>query len=174
MLIHRNHPTWEQVERFDPEWKRRIERMSSFIDTEDRSVVDVGCGPMWLREYLPPNTKYTGIDYKHRGSDMIVCDLNSQETPKIQSDVWFISGCLEYLDDPDGFISCAANHSKKCIISYCAMENFPLLPERMKRGWRNHLQSEHIKSIFIKNKMNLVHFEVLPSLNTFFVFSHKH
>lgn len=170
-FLQKKYPTWRQVERFDPAWKSRIERMASFITPNDQSIVDVGCGPMWLRDFLSADTKYTGIDYMYRGENMIVCDLNSQPTPEVSADVWFISGCLEYLDNPHQFISDASRLSKKCILSYCDIEHFPSMSERMQRGWRNHLSVENIKESFTANGMRVMHTELSPSSNAILVFS---
>lgn len=170
-LLTARAATWQEVERFDPAWRERIERMCSFMRDDDLSVVDVGCGPMWLRDYLPSNARYVGVDYVDRGEGTIVCDLNEAGMPDLVADVWFVSGCLEYLEDPERFIASAAKNARSCILSYCELRHFPSLHERKKRGWRNHLTAERIDALYSRHGMRLVHRETMPSSrNSIFVF----
>jgi hypothetical protein len=164
--------SWRQVERFDPAWRARIERMASFIGEAHGSVVDVGCGPMWLREYLPAGITYFGVDYVDRGPGTIVADLNRDEVPAIDADVWFVSGCLEYIRDPDRFIAALSTHARNCIVSYCGTEAFPSLSERRKRGWVNDLTLPQVVELFARSGMRQIHAETLPSSNSILVFSH--
>ncbi|WP_167183264.1 class I SAM-dependent methyltransferase [Pseudomaricurvus hydrocarbonicus] len=163
-------PAWSKIERFDPAWRLRIKRMASFIGNNDQVVIDVGCGPMWLREYIPESTTYIGIDYMKRGDEMIVCDINKENLPEMQADVWFISGCLEYINDIEKFITTASTLTNKFIISYCSTDYFPIKEERIKRGWKNDLTEQEIQSLFCKYGLVEKHYELLPSSNSLFVF----
>jgi hypothetical protein len=164
--------SWQSVERFDPAWRERIERMACFIGENARSVVDVGCGPMWLRDFLPTGTAYFGVDYVDRGAGTIVADLNRDGVPAIDADVWFVSGCLEYIREPDRFVADMSRHARKCVLSYCGTEAFPSLPERRKRGWVNDLQLPQVVDLFARNGMRQLHRETLPSNNSILVFAH--
>lgn len=172
-LFRESTPSWQDVERYDPAWKIRIERMASHVDPDDASIVDVGCGPMWLREYIPAEMKYIGIDYVARDAGTLVCDLNKDKIPNVLADVWFVSGCLEYLTDPSSFIKVVSDNAKKCILSYCDLRNFPSREEREKRGWKNHLASDDILSLFSRHGMVEVESEFSPSGDSIFVFKHK-
>ncbi len=68
-------PVWQQIEYFNPDWKGRIGKMASHI-APGESVVDLGCGQMWLKEFLSASSRYTGVDYTQRGADTIVADFN--------------------------------------------------------------------------------------------------
>ncbi len=48
---------WQDIEFFNEEWKDRIMLMASFIEKES-SVMDLGCGRMWLLDFLPENCTY--------------------------------------------------------------------------------------------------------------------
>jgi hypothetical protein len=170
-LLRKPERTWAEVERFDPAWRTRIERMAAYIGQGDASVVDVGCGPMWLRDYIASDVSYTGIDYVARDETTIICDLNRAPVPRIAADVWFVSGCLEYLDDPGRFIDQVSLYARKCIISYCDLDNFPSLEERENRGWRNHLSLHDVASFLHRNDMVSIGSEVLPSGDSIIVFS---
>ncbi len=85
---------WKDVERFEASWKERIVLMAQHIAPQDGAVLDIGCGPMWLRGFLPAGVKYIGLDYRSRGDDSLVCDLNAERLPKTEAKVSVISGCL--------------------------------------------------------------------------------
>lgn len=44
-------------------WKKRAEFMSSMIPDGITSIMDIGCGEGLIKEYLPKNVKYYGVDY---------------------------------------------------------------------------------------------------------------
>ena len=164
--------TWQDIERFNPSWSLRIQSMAGAIVDSDRKVVDLGCGPMWLKEVLPPGIKYIGVDYKSRGPDTIVCDFNAFQFPEMDADVFFVSGCLEYVEDYEWFIERIATKGRKCIISYCCAGNTPEKKYRAKNAWVNHLSHENIVSIFNANEMTLRETWQVDSVNTCFVFEH--
>ena len=114
---------WKKIEYFDESWKKRIFQMSKYITPSD-SIVDYGCGKMWLKEYLQTSNIYSGVDYQKRDEETIVCDFNKKEFPNKNSTVAFVSGCLEYVEDPKWFLNNIASYHNKCIISYCCMDNF--------------------------------------------------
>lgn len=163
--------SWKNIERFDPAWEERIAYMASFVEKEcDKSVLDVGCGPMWLRKHLPESTTYTALDYMYRGKDMIVCDLNSDIFPSINVDVCFISGCLEYIEKPLEFAKAISSTSRKCILSYCSTEFFPIIRDRQKRGWRNHFNLPELDEMFMQVGMRKTHQSLTPSNNAILVY----
>ena len=51
-LFFKKEKKWQDIEYFDDKWKERIEQMARFIKNGS-TVIDFGCGPMWLKEYLP-------------------------------------------------------------------------------------------------------------------------
>ncbi|MHA4811235.1 methyltransferase domain-containing protein [Flavitalea flava] len=148
--------TWKEIEYFDEEWKNRIQQMASYIPPNTKSIMDIGCGKMWLKEYLPDGCKYFGVDYINRGTDSHLFDLNNYEFPDFTCDLAFVSGCLEYIDDYKWLIDEIAVKNKECIISYCLLDVFTDLKEREKLHWRNHLSEMELIDLFSKNEMYLI------------------
>jgi hypothetical protein len=150
---HKNIPSWKEIEYFDENWKLRIREMSSFIPEHTESIMDVGCGKMWLKDFIPPDCKYFGIDYVIRGNDSYVFDLNNYEFPAFFCDVAFISGCLEYIEDYKWLISKIASQNKACIISYCTLDFFSSLQKRRELYWKNNLREKELINLFEANNM---------------------
>lgn len=136
-------PTWKKIEYFDDAWKSRIRLMAGLIE-EEKIVLDIGCGKMWLREYLSPSSTYLGCDYVARDKDTIVCDLNAREFPGVSADVCFVSGCFEYVEDPGWFVERLAACAPSLIVSYCTRELSPNLRTRKSLGWVNHLRKSEL------------------------------
>lgn len=146
---------WKDIEYFDTSWKKRIERMSYLVDA-NQSVADIGCGQMWLKDFLKKDTQYIGIDYIKRSADTIVCDFNNDEFPNVTSDVFFLSGVLEYVIKPDLFLQ---NICKKCetiIMSYCTRDLSPDRNFRKNMGWVNNLSKMEIVKIVECNNFILI------------------
>lgn len=57
----------------------RTKHLSSLIDPQAKSVMDLGCGEMKLREYLAPEIKYIPVDYVKRSEETLVCDFNKHQ-----------------------------------------------------------------------------------------------
>jgi hypothetical protein len=122
---------------------RRIEYMTRFIE-EERSILDVGCGRMWLKQYLPRDMVYYGCDYKARDDATIVCDFNKYEFPQLTVDMCFISGCIEYVRDVDWFLGKVQQTGHKAVLSYCSTDVTPDLRLRRKLAWQNHMGTREI------------------------------
>jgi SAM-dependent methyltransferase len=165
-------PTWKQIEYFNPEWKNRIRVMSQYIRRND-SVLDLGCGQMWLKEFLLPSNQYTGVDYQQRDSETIVCDFNRCEFPNVSADVFFVSGCLEYIHDFESFIENIANSCRRCIISYCCMDEFSDIQMRRQRAWVNDLTREQLLEMFFSKGMRLTCEDKTLTNNAIFIFDNK-
>ncbi len=144
---------WKEIEYFDSKWENRVKKMAGFI-LPFESIMDIGCGQMSLKKFLTTN-KYIPVDYKKRDDETIICDFNKYEFPKINADVAFISGCLEYIHDYRWLANKVCHSCNKVILSYCAIEEFPSLNERRKNYWVNHLSFDSIISLFKENGFEL-------------------
>ena len=164
---------WQSTERFESSWSARIERMARYLDSTDELVLDIGCGPMWLRQYLPAGLRYQGLDYTNRGNDCIVCDLNRDRLPTTSASAFFISGCLEYLDNPERLITDVSERARKCILSYCCLDDFPDIKLRTMKGWRNHVTRDELLQMFDRHNMQAIAFDMTESQNSIFVFVPK-
>jgi hypothetical protein len=145
-----NKLIWQNNEYFDPIWQERIKSMSLYLLPNDK-VVDLGCGMMWLKKFLKNTNIYIPVDYKQRSEDTIVCDFNNAEFPKVFADVFFVSGCLEYVENYNWFIENISNHSSRCVVSYCTTDKFNNISVRENLMWKNHLSESDIIAIFKKH-----------------------
>jgi hypothetical protein len=121
-------------------WTDRIELMARFIKPGS-SVLDMGCGTMALKKYLPPGCSYQSCDVAARESATIVCDFNKNEYPPVkQYDYVFCSGVLEYIHDVPGFLKELRKYSDTVIVSYVATKSNNRKRIRKRRGldWVNH------------------------------------
>ena len=147
--------SWVDVEYFDERWKERIKHMVALFpapqDNSGLTIADFGCGEMWLKEFCPSNTNYIGVDYKKRAADTITVDFNKYEFPDIEADIAFVSGCLEYIEDPEWFIKKIAGMCQTIVMSYSSMEHSPDLQFREVRMWKNHLYCNELIEIVEKN-----------------------
>jgi hypothetical protein len=164
--------SWKDVEYFDESWKIRIETMSQFIDQND-SIIDLGCGKMWLKEFLHTSNIYIPVDYVDRGDRTIICDFNKYEFPKNIVDVSFISGCLEYINDYTWFLNNVCSQCNRCILSYCIFEKYPNLKNRKKSHWVNNLKEKDIIALFSDNGFYLTQHLISPTLNYIYCFDKK-
>lgn len=146
--------SWQQLEFFDPRWKKRIEAMARFIRPGD-SVLDLGCGQMWLKEFLSDDNSYTPCDYSDRGPGTVICDFNRGKFPPQDADVSFVSGCLEYVEDVEWFVGRIAAQSRCCVIAYCITSPDKTLAERRQNAWKNHLSEAELIQLFERHGMTL-------------------
>ncbi len=165
----KSRPKWEKLEYFDESWKNRMKVMVKFIP-DNVSVIDLGCGPMWLKQFLKIR-KYYPVDYKKRAEDTIVCDFNKHEFPGLKADFAFVGGCLEYIKDYQWFVKQIAANVNSCVISYCAVELVPDLATRHKYAWVNNLSRNNIIDLFEKNGMSLKGEDKYLNTNLIFMFS---
>lgn len=162
--------TWQDIEYFHENWKGRISTMAGFID-RNTSVMDLGCGKMWLKKYLPQNCEYIPVDYIKRSPECIVADFNKKQFPTIKADVLFISGCLEYVNDYSWFISELCTHGNRIIISYCTTEKFPDRATRKDYAWVNHLSSTEIINLFEYHSFQLKQIAYTQKGEEIFIFN---
>lgn len=150
----RSKSNWGDFEYFDKKWKNRIKRMADLINKE-HSYLDLGCGRMWLKEFLPPDSLYHACDYTSRGENTLVCDFNKKEFPAITVDCCFASGVIEYLDDPFWFFEQIYRTSPNCIVSYCPIEIQSDIEFRKSLGWRNHMSRVELLQIIDKHHFTI-------------------
>jgi len=161
---------WKDIEYFDDAWKKRIKLMATFIP-DNKTITDLGCGKMWLKEYInDKNIKYIPVDYKNRGNNTIICDFNKHEFPTNESDIAFVSGCLEYVIDPEWFVNKISENNKLCIISYCTTDHYNNMTIRKANAWKNNLSKNELINLFRKSKMLLINETITNTKNTIFIF----
>lgn len=163
------HKSWRDVERYESVWNERIKIMTGLIPSDTSSIMDMGAGTEELKNYLDPQIEYIPVDLKARSKKTKVIDFNKKEFPSIQVDTIFVSGCLEYVQYPEWFVSKVAQQSKYCILSYCILENYPNVKNRKDNAWRNHFNQQEIIGLFQSKNMQLI--KHLNTDNNIFLFS---
>jgi hypothetical protein len=159
---------WPDIEYFDDSWRERIRFMAKFIPA-GTTVLDLGCGKRWLSE-LVGEDNYTGVDYRARGENTVVCDFNKRQFPELRRDVAFVSGCLEYVSDHRWFIAQICEKADICILSYCPTETHPDLSARRRLGWVNDLTVSDIRQEFGRHQFGLAAETATPTQNAVLVF----
>jgi hypothetical protein len=135
---------WGRPSAFDDRWKRRIRKMASYIDTPG-TVVDFGCGPMWLREMLPLGNPYIPLDIEKRCPDCLVVDLNRDDIPDTGAEFAFLSGVLEYIADLPGFFHRLTSQDyRRIILSYCTTDRHPYRWLRRHLNWVSHASTHQL------------------------------
>lgn len=137
-------------------WVERIKLMRNFIGNDCKTVLDIGCWECELEQFLPKGIKYIGCDYVKRRKDTIVCDLNQYEFPSIDFDVAYISGSLEYMTNLEWYFDQICKANKQVIMSYSAVEYFPLINKRKSKSWTNHLTMTEIVIYMGKRGFQLI------------------
>jgi hypothetical protein len=163
---------WKEIEYFHDTWKVRIAAMANYLP-ESCSVMDLGSGKEWLRDYLKKNVRYLGVDYLDRGTGNLVCDFNKKQFPKQQCDFAFISGCLEYIEDPNWFLEQLAGHVKQVILSYNTLEAVPDIAARKHLAWKNHFSECQITRLFEDHQFALIETDKNVHKNTIYIFKKK-
>lgn len=160
--------SWKEIEYFDSKWKQRIAVMAELIPIQSKSVLDLGCGKMWLNLFLPEEIEYIPVDYTDRGSGTIICDFNNGEFPTNQVDTAFVSGCLEYIHDYQEFIQFITKQTQYCVLSYCSTNFISSRRRRFKQNWVNDLSEEDIIKLFEAQAFSLHH--LISQENSIFLF----
>ena len=145
-LVYIRKVEWKDIEFFNVSWKKRIGTMVSLIPATAKSVLDVGCGRMWLREFLSKDVTYYGLDYTSRSDDTIVCDLNAREFPDIKTDVVFCSGVIEYIHEENlrWFFGKIRETAPIFVASYCIRDYNSSIRKRKMAFWHNHMYRSEI------------------------------
>lgn len=167
--LRRKNTEWRDIEYFDDSWINRTRMMANFLP-DNVSVMDLGCGKMWLRD-IHPISEYIPVDYCDRGPGTQLCDFNKKEFPNKTVDYSFVSGCLEYVEDPKWFVSEIARTSKACVISYCTTDNIADIKTRRQFCWDNDLSRAGIIELFRGVHMYLKTEALYLTSNNIFVFS---
>lgn len=155
---------WNNLEKFEEHFFNRMKVMAEYIPS-GASVLDMGCGPMWLKRILSPDSIYYPVDYIARGKDTIVCDFNKHEFPDNHADIIFCSGVIEYVVDYKWFIKEIAAHGKKCIVSYNPVEYTPDQKMRESLNWVNSLSRAELISCFESAGFSFLEERVISDLS---------
>src|SRR5262249_55447365 len=140
---------WSNVDALEPAWDARAAIAAGYVPAGAR-VLDLGCGRMALRDFLPAACDYQPCDLVARGPDTIVCDFNAGAFPAAEAqvaDVITMLGVLEYVLDADAFFAKLRASGCDVVLSYCATD-FSGGVDRPSLGWISHLGLTELATLF--------------------------
>jgi hypothetical protein len=108
---------WSDIANYDFAWDARAKRAAALVAPGSR-VLDLGCGRMALRRYLPNRCAYVPADLERWNEEVVAVDLDAGEFPAFDCDVIVMLGVLEHLSDPIAVLKRARAHTKTSIVSY--------------------------------------------------------
>lgn len=147
---------WQETGYLKPYYELRVKFMSDLISKESKSVMDLGCGNMYLKKYLTEGVKYIPCDYVKWDEETVVCDLNSSKFPDVFADTVFMSGILEHIENYENLIKSICEHAnKEIIMSYCSIDYKSDYAFRSIIGARNHLSIFELVNMFKQYGMEL-------------------
>ncbi len=129
---------WSDPKNYLPSWDNRAAEAAKFIPERSR-VLDIGCGRMAVRGFLPPGCSYIPADLTRWTEDTIQVDLNAGQFPEGTYDVIVMLGVLEYLNDVPAVLAKARVHASRLITSYNHPRPFLPIRRRKRRAaeWVN-------------------------------------
>jgi Methyltransferase domain len=113
-------------------------------------VLELGCGRMALKRFLPNGRSYQGCDLVARDDNTVVCDFNAGEFPSeaaAQSDIIVMLGLLETIVDVESFFTHLRFSKRDMVLSYCAT-NLTGKCDRAALGWVNSFSFFDLARLF--------------------------
>ena len=113
-------------------------------------VLELDCGRMALRRFLPNGCSYQGCDLIAREPDTLTCDLNAGEFPSEaagQADVIVMLGVLEHIVDVESLFTHLRFAKRDLVISYCATDLTGKC-DRSALGWVNNFSFFELATLF--------------------------
>jgi len=140
---------WSDPAALEAAWDARARLAANFISAGTR-VLDLGCGKMSLRNFLPFGCSYQGCDLVARDGQTVVCDFNKGEFPTeaaANADVISMLGVLEYITDADTLFTHLRSAGRDVVLSYCATDLSATL-DRASLGWLNGFSFVDLAELF--------------------------
>lgn len=126
----------------------RVKTISEWIPTAAQSVSDYGEGKLSLKKFLNPNVKYYPVDYITRSNETILCDFNSDNFPKIKTDVSVCTATLVFIITASLLLKhLCENTTHTIILSYVTRDVFSDVDGRRASGYVNDFTQEDIIKI---------------------------
>ncbi len=144
-----NLARWSSPQALEPAFDQRAEFAAQFIPSGAR-VLELNCGRMALRHFLPNGCRYQGCDLIAREPDAITCDLNAGEFPSEvagQADVIVMLGVLEQIVDVESLFTHLRSAKRDIVISYCAADLTGNC-DRSALGWVNNFSFFELTMLF--------------------------
>ncbi len=138
---------WGNREHYSTSWEERSRAAAELISTGS-TVLDLGCGRMSLRRFLPSGCRYFPADLPEWSAEVIPVDLEAGEFPSGRYDYVVILGVLEYLANPAAVIAAAADHTGTLIASYGHPGPQSTLSQRRNALWINDFNEDDLRILF--------------------------
>lgn len=113
------------------------------------TVLDLGCGSMALREYLPAGCRYVPLDLAARGPNCLLGDLNQGQYPTGRADAIFMLHLLEFIHDPRALLTWAARSASLTVLSYRSLERLPAA-HRRQAGFFNDFTASGLAGLIVE------------------------
>lgn len=138
---------WAYPEHYSYAWEDRARLAASMI-APGSSVLDLGCGRMALRNYLPSGCRYVPADLPKWSAEVIAVDLEADEFPAGDYDVIVILNVLEYISNPLEVIRRSASQGRRLIVSYYHAGREASSARRREARWINDLTEGDLREEF--------------------------
>src|SRR5207247_7990317 len=125
--------------------EERAQRAAAHI-AEGSQILDLGAGLMKVRDFAPPDIRYTPADLILRDATGIVIDLHSGDFPPGSYDGIVALELLEYLHDPHAVLMRARSAAPRLLVSYRAHDGGDT-GERRADGIFNDLTREELLAL---------------------------
>jgi hypothetical protein len=161
---------WSQRTSFDQKWSHRSKMAAAHIP-ENATVLDIGCGTMFIEKELKPGCHYIPVDVARRDERTIVCDLNLGQYPDVHG-VTHVTmlGVLEYLTHPAIYWDWVVKFGVRIVMSYVTFKPTFTSSQRRAKGWINDLTREELIAMAHERGFRAVSEERISGDNTLFVF----
>ena len=118
--------TWKDNYEYLDFYKERYKYIVSLLKLDKvKSLMDLGSGPEFLREFLSEKIDYFPVDYLAKTPNTIIRDFNKGEFLNKRVDVIIMAGLLGYIYDLDKFIEISAQNTDCIIASYMFPDLYP-------------------------------------------------
>jgi hypothetical protein len=140
---------WRKVATEVPPWDHRNQLIGGMIPPNS-SVVDLGCGAMTLKGWLPPGCTYQPCDVVQSAPEVLLCDFNEGLYPALDRTYDYVvcSGVLEYMRAPLDFLERISQYGSKVVLSYNPVREGAGKISRLAAGWLNHMTQPELEHLF--------------------------
>ncbi|MBN9657090.1 MAG: hypothetical protein J0H49_02875 [Acidobacteria bacterium] len=138
---------WGNREHYSSSWEGR-NRAAAALIPPGATVLDLGCGRMSLRRFLPSGCQYFPADLPKWSAEVIRVDLDAGEFPPGRYDYVVLLGVLEYLTNPAAVVAAAADHTRTLIAGYSHPGPQSVISQRRNALWINDFYVDDLRALF--------------------------